>query len=280
VDQPEVDQHLTVVRHRQVREYAAHQAVPVGDAARGVVALVTVGRRGEAQRRALAPHQRGDHLRVGGIATDQAVRADGPDIAGAGHRLRGRIRHVVGGVRLLSVRRCVIVGGSHLTREQRLDLGILKPGQSHVVPGFGQFRQFQRQHLLVPAGIKRQSVVGDDIGALLRRRQMGQFDHRHLIQSQLARSGQAAVAGDDAVRAIDKDRVGPAELDDAGRDLGDLALGVRARIAGVGDQRLDLAVLDVERVQRASPKAKPAERCRPAGWKMRKSGAGNRVRGW
>ena len=46
--------------------------------------------------------------------------------------------------------------------------------------------------------------------------------------------------------AIDQDRIGPAELDDAGGDLGHLRVGVRARIAGEGDQRLDLAVLDVQ----------------------------------
>ncbi|MCY1374099.1 hypothetical protein D9M69_614160 [compost metagenome] len=62
--------------------------------------------------------------------------------------------------------------------------------------------------------------------------------------------------GDDAVVAVDQDRIRPAVLDDAGRDLGDLAFGVRARIAGVGNQRLDLTVLDVERVQSGNPKSK------------------------
>ena len=83
---------------------------------------------------------------------------------------------------------------------------------------------------------------------------MGQFDHRHLIQPQLASGGKTPVPCDDAVVAVDQDRIRPAVLDDAGRDLGDLALGVRARIAGVGYQRLDLAVLDVERVQSGFPK--------------------------
>jgi hypothetical protein len=73
------------------------------------------------------------------------------------------------------------------------------------------------------------------------------------------------VSGDDAVVAIDEDRVCPAVLDDAGRDLGDLTLGVRARIAGVGNQRLDLAVLDVERVQSGSPKSKTRRALPPGG---------------
>jgi len=50
------------------------------------------------------------------------------------------------------------------------------------------------------------------------------------------------VTGDDAAVAVHQNRVRPAVLDDAGRDLGDLRLGMRARIAGVGNQRLDLGV--------------------------------------
>jgi len=87
-----------------------------------------------------------------------------------------------------------------------------------------------------------------------------QFDDRHLVETQLARGSQAPVARDDAVVAIHQQRIGPAVLDDAGGDLGDLRIGVRARIAGVGDQRLDLAVLDVERVQnRFLKKLRPAQ---------------------
>ena len=63
---------------------------------------------------------------------------------------------------------------------------------------------------------------------------MGQFDHRHLIQPQLACSSQTTVARDDAVVAINQNRVRPAIFDDAGGDLGDLRIGMCARIAGVG----------------------------------------------
>jgi hypothetical protein len=74
----------------------------------------------------------------------------------------------------------------------------------------------------------------------------GQFDDRHIVQIQLARRGESAVTGDDAVVAIDQDRVGPPVLDDAGGDLGHLLGGVGTRIPGARNQRLDLAVLDVE----------------------------------
>ena len=42
--------------------------------------------------------------------------------------------------------------------------------------------------------------------------------------------------------------------------IGHLLVGVRARIAGIGDQRLDLAVLDVERVQNRFLKKKTRRR--------------------
>jgi hypothetical protein len=68
------------------------------------------------------------------------------------------------------------------------------------------------------------------------------------------------VARDDAVVAIHQHRVRPAVLDDAGGDLGHLIVSVRARIAGVGNQRRDLAVLDVEVVQNQFLKKKTRRR--------------------
>lgn len=57
------------------------------------------------------------------------------------------------------------------------------------------------------------------------------------------------MAGDDAAAPIDEDGVVEAELANAGGDLGHLRLGVRAGIAGVGDQGVEWAVLDVQGVQ-------------------------------
>ncbi len=45
---------------------------------------------------------------------------------------------------------------------------------------------------------------------------------------------------------IDQDRIGPAELDDAGGQLGNLGIRVNAWITSERDQRLDLAVFDVQ----------------------------------
>jgi hypothetical protein len=156
VDQPEVDQHLSVAGHRQVREHAAHQAIPIGDAARGVVALVAVGRRGEAQA-AVTLHQRSDHARS--VASPQIRRCEpmaqtspGRDTATTGHPAR-RLR--VGSS----------ASGSDISASDRTS----RPRSRHprsrsaqVVPRLGQLGQLQRQHLLVPARVERQPVVGDD----------------------------------------------------------------------------------------------------------------------
>jgi hypothetical protein len=50
------------------------------------------------------------------------------------------------------------------------------------------------------------------------------------------------VARDDAGLAVDQDRVGPAELEQAGGDLGDLLGAVRARVPLVGAEPVDVPV--------------------------------------
>jgi len=70
------------------------------------------------------------------------------------------------------------------------------------------------------------------------------------------------VPGDDAVVAIDENRVGETELDDRCGNPGDLRVGVRA---GVGNQGIDRAVLDVERAQSGNPKSKTRRASPPGG---------------
>jgi GAF domain-containing protein len=72
----------------------------------------------------------------------------------------------------------------------------------------------------------------------LRRGEMRELDARHLDQAQLAGRGHAAMPGDDPVVAVEQNRVGETELADAAGDLRDLRLGMRPRVAGIGDQRL------------------------------------------
>jgi hypothetical protein len=51
------------------------------------------------------------------------------------------------------------------------------------------------------------------------------------------------VAGDDAARLVDQDRVGPAPLLDAGRNLGNLRFRMGPRVAGVGHQLVERPAL-------------------------------------
>ena len=94
-----------------------------------------------------------------------------------------------------------------------------------------------RQCDLIPAGIERQLVVGDDQRLALRLRQMPQANDRDFPQLQALRGFQPAVPGNDRAVRIDQDRIGPAELPDARGDLVDLTIGVRAWVAGKCGQR-------------------------------------------
>src|SRR5690606_2547000 len=60
---------------------------------------------------------------------------------------------------------------------------------------------------------------------------------------------QAAVTGDNPVFRIDEDRIGEPELRNRGFDLLDLAFGMGAGIAGVGDQLADGPVGETEIVR-------------------------------
>jgi hypothetical protein len=77
--------------------------------------------------------------------------------------------------------------------------------------------------------------------------EFSKHDHRHLLQLQLLSRQQTAVARDDAGVAVDENGVHEAELGDAGRDLHDLLLGMRARVALVRNQPVDRPDFDTLR---------------------------------
>src|SRR2546423_9755789 len=59
--------------------------------------------------------------------------------------------------------------------------------QAEVKPRFAQLANFEREHLEIPAGVERQLVVGEHIGAALRRREVRQDDARHLVEAEQMR---------------------------------------------------------------------------------------------
>src|SRR5690349_24026066 len=70
----------------------------------------------------------------------------------------------------------------------------------------------------IPAGVDRQLVVGEHIGAALHRREVRQDDARHLVEAEQMRGEHPAVAGDNAVLFVDQHRVGEAKFADRGGD--------------------------------------------------------------
>jgi hypothetical protein len=82
--------------------------------------------------------------------------------------------------------------------------------------------QFGGEQLVMPAGQLGQTVVGDAAGTDLRCRQVRQPDDRHLLEPQMLRRLEPAVAGDDLAVVGDHHRCRPAVLDQRGSDPGDL----------------------------------------------------------
>ena len=60
-------------------------------------------------------------------------------------------------------------------------------------------RILSSRRIEIPAGVERQLVVGERIGAALRRREVRQDDARHLVEAEQMRGEHPAVAGDNAV---------------------------------------------------------------------------------
>ena len=137
-----------------------------------------------------------------------------------------------------------------LARQQPLQLALAEADQPEVEAELREIGQLEPQQRLVPAGVQRQLVVGQHIGALLRLAHVRELDHRHPLQPELACRQHPAVPGDDAARAVDQHRVRPAELADAGRDLRHLGIGVGARVAGIRDQLAQRPPGDLQIVHR------------------------------
>lgn len=254
VDEAQVYQDLAVGAHRQTGEDPAHQGIPVVDTARGVAALVGVGRRGEAQPRLLARHQGCHHGRVGGVAAQQAMVSQGPQVAQAGHRHRGDF---IGGVRRIA---CLARGLLWFIGQEGFDLRLAEAGEGQVEVRLQQLAELQGQKLFVPARVQGQTVVGDDVGLPLRWGQVLELDDRHVREAQLPRCRQAPVPRDQPVLAVHQQRIGLPVLDDARGDVRHLRGAVGARIAGARDQRRDRAVLDVERQgHRGSQQSRPVQ---------------------
>ena len=163
--------------------------------------------------------------RVGAVAAEKAMLAEEPDIAGLSDGSLGWFGNVVG-----------IGKAGDADLHQARHLFIAEAGEGEIEAEILQRLELSLEEFEVPAGIERQLVVGDDVGLLLGLAQAGEFDHRHLRQAELPGCEQPAVSGDDAIVAVDEDRVGETEGANGGSNLRHLRVGVRSRIAGIGNE--------------------------------------------
>ena len=146
--------------------------------------------------------------------------------------------------------------------ERQVDLGQREAGNGDIELKINQSLQFECQQPLIPAGIQRELVVGQDIGPPLLRRQMRQPQHRHLRHADLPGRQHPPVARDDLVIVADKHRIGKAEAADAVGDLGHLFAGVNASIALVGTQPRHRCHLDpgMLKIHVPSPRVAPVRK--------------------
>jgi hypothetical protein len=132
---------------------------------------------------------------------------------------------------------------------ERQDLQLAEAGERQIEAEAAEITEFQSEQILVPAGVQRELVVGNDVCPLLRLAQTGKLDDRYGCHPELPCRQQPPVAGYDAVLAVDQDRVGEAELADRRGNLRDLRVRVRPGILSERDQSRGRAVINCERAK-------------------------------
>ena len=145
--------------------------------------------------------------RVTGVATEQAVRAEKPQVARPRHR--GAVQ-AMGWIGVLGSGLDGVV--VHGLAQHVVDGAERKAGQCDVIElEVEEPLQLARQHGAVPTGQFSQPIVRYDVSAPIGRREIGQADRGHLAQAEQLGGFKAAVAGDDLEVVGDEDRIDEAE---------------------------------------------------------------------
>ncbi len=218
-------------------EFAMADTAKPGDVA---VDGDVVGRIGEDQIGALAAHQRFEILFLAGVAADQPMSSQDPEIAGAADGPRWGRRQIVERVRGLG-------GALALLVDHEIDFGEREAGEGEIEADIAERQQLVGEDVEIPAGVEGELVVGDDIGADFLGGEVGEAQGWHAFHPELLCGHDAAVSGDDGAVVRNEDGVGEAKASDAVGDLADLRAGMPAGVFIVGLEGADRTKLDLGR---------------------------------
>src|ERR1700730_6070054 len=109
-----------------------------------------------------------------------------------------------------------------------------KSGELDVKIKINKTLQLDCECLAVPAGVLRQFVVGDHVGASLDLRKVREAQHRDLRETKQLRRGNTTMARNNLAVVGRQHRIHEAEALDRRSNLLDLCLAVASRIARIG----------------------------------------------
>ena len=138
----------------------------------GRIVADAIRRIADAEMRSNPIEKAGHGSLVRSIPADQPVGSEAPEIARAGDGIGRRL----GRLFLPRVGRTMI--------EERVQFGSVEAEVPKVDAEVIEIGEFQGEQVLVPSGLLGEAVVGEYVGAFLRRGQVGELDDRHLDHPQ------------------------------------------------------------------------------------------------
>jgi hypothetical protein len=132
-----------------------------------------------------------------------------------------------------------------LLGKQQRQFVVFEADQIEVVVGITECLDLEPEHFVVPAGVQREFVIGENQRPALVLREAIDDDNWHFRHAELPRRQEAAVTRNDDGVASGKDRIYEAEFFNGRGVLCNLLLAVRARVACIRDERVDVPVFDV-----------------------------------
>ena len=131
--------------------------------------------------------------------------------------------------------------------EQAIEFSLVETKQAEVDILIAERSQLGRQHLVIPARVVGDTVVGDHQRATLRGGKVRKHDDRRLRETKLARRQHTPMSRNDHAIVADQHRVHETKLRNRASDLRDLGLGMRPGIARMRDQPIEWPMFEVGR---------------------------------